>query len=137
MAPGQKSRPPLLGQAMISFGGGQASMSFDAFTKFGPQDRTYVAGTKGSITSIGPNLSEQKVTLFTAKGFSSPRLKGSWFPTGFHGAMAELLCAIEEKREPSHGARDNLASLALCFAAVASAEEGRPVVPGAVRRMPG
>lgn len=136
MAPGQKSRPPLLGQAMIAFDGGQASMSFDAFTKFGPQDRTYVAGTKGSITSVGPNLLEQKVTLFTAKGFGSPRLRGSWFPTGFHGAMAEFLCAIEEKREPSNGARDNLKSLALCFAAVASAEEGRPVAPGSVRRMP-
>lgn len=136
MAPGQRSKPPLLGQSMISFEGGHASMSFDAFTKFGPQDRTYVVGTKGSITSVGPSLTDQKVTLFTAKGYSSPRLSGCWFPTGFHGAMAELLRAVEEKREPSHGARDNLKSLALCFAAVASAEEGRPIVPGTVRRMP-
>jgi predicted dehydrogenase len=137
MAPGQKSKPPLIGQAMITFDGAQASMSFDALTRFGPQDRTYVVGTKGSITSIGPSLSEQKVTLFTGKGFGSPKLAGSWFPTGFHGAMAELLRAIEERREPSHGARDNLKSLALCFAAVASAEAGRPISPGEVRRMPG
>ena len=136
MAPGQRSKPPLLGQAMMGFEGGQASLSFDAFTKFGPQDRTYVVGTKGSITSFGPDLSRQKVTLFTERGYGSPRLRGSWFPAGFHGAMAELLRAIEDNVEPSHGARDNLKSLAICFAAVASAEEGRPIVPGSVRRMP-
>jgi hypothetical protein len=49
--------------------------------------------------------------------------------------MAELLCAIDERREPLHGARDNLASLALCFAACASARDGQPHVPGAVRRL--
>jgi hypothetical protein len=50
--------------------------------------------------------------------------------------MSELLLSIEEKREPSHSARDNLKSLALCFAAVASADEGKPMVPGKVRRLP-
>ena len=70
-------------------------------------------------------------------GIVRPKLKGSWFPDGFHGTMGELLCAIEEKREPTHSARNNLASLALCFAAVASAERGEPVVPGSVRRLPG
>jgi hypothetical protein len=44
-------------------------------------------------------------------------LEGVWFPDGFHGAMAELLCAFEERREPEHSARNNLRSLALCFAA--------------------
>ena len=51
--------------------------------------------------------------------------------------MAELLTSIEEDREPANGARDNLESLALCFAAVASAERNKPVVPGTVRKMPG
>jgi hypothetical protein len=50
--------------------------------------------------------------------------------------MGELLCAIEEKRQPVHHARNNLASLQLCFAAVASAERNEPVVPGSVRRLP-
>ena len=49
--------------------------------------------------------------------------------------MAELLCAIEEDREPSNSARENLNSLALCFAAVKSADTGREQVPGKVRKM--
>jgi len=65
-----------------------------------------------------------------------PKLVGAWFPDGFHGAMAELLSSIEAGREPMNSARNNLASLELCFAAVASAERGRPVVPGAVRKLP-
>jgi hypothetical protein len=63
-------------------------------------------------------------------------LEGSWFPDGFHGTMAELLTAIEEQREPANGARGNLHGLALCFAAVASAERHEPVVPGTVRTLP-
>ncbi|MBN8708096.1 MAG: Gfo/Idh/MocA family oxidoreductase [Verrucomicrobia bacterium] len=136
-APGQKSKPPLLGEVLIQYDGGQASLAFDAFTKFGPLDRTYLAGTKGSITSTGPSLTKQKVTLYTKKGYGSPKLRGSWFPDGFHGAMAELLLAIEENREPAHSARDNLMSLAICFAAVASADAGLPMTPGRIRRMPG
>src|SRR4029079_17535866 len=62
---------------------------------------------------------------------------GSWFPDGFHGTMGELLSAIEEKREPTNSARNNLDSLALCFAAVASADRGEPVVPGSVRTLTG
>ena len=38
--------------------------------------------------------------------------------------MGELLCSIEEKRTPSIDAQRNLQSLAICFAAVASAETG-------------
>ncbi|MFA6241395.1 MAG: hypothetical protein WC655_10720, partial [Candidatus Hydrogenedentales bacterium] len=63
--------------------------------------------------------------------------EGDWFANGFHGAMAELLCAIEEKREPYNSARHNLRSLALCFAAVASAENHQPVVQGTILRLPG
>jgi len=75
------------------------------------------------------------VTLHTDRGHASPKLKGNWFPDGFHGTMAELLCAIEENREPSNSAENNLNSLALCFAAVESAESGRPQVPGKIRKL--
>ena len=74
--------------------------------------------------------------LTTAEGIARPRLKGTWFPDGFHGTMAELLSAIAENREPTHSARNNLASLALCYAAVASAERGEAVKPGSVRQLP-
>jgi len=132
----QPIEPPLLAQALVEYDGAQASLAFDAHTRFGPQDRTYVTGSGGTLASIGPDLRHQKVTLTTAEGQASPRLHGCWFPDGFHGTMGELLLSIEEDREPENGARENLESLALSFAAVASAERRRPVVPGTVRRMP-
>lgn len=49
---------------------------------------------------------------------------------GLAGAMGELLCAIEEDREPSNSTSHNLKSLELCFAAVASADRGAPAIPG-------
>jgi predicted dehydrogenase len=132
---GQTARPPLLAQALIEYDDAQASLAFDADTRFGPLDESYVIGTKGTIRSSGVELQAQTVTLTTEAGESVPKLEGKWFPDGFHGAMAELLCAIEERREPMNNARDNLASLALCFAAVASADGRSPVEVGTVRRM--
>jgi predicted dehydrogenase len=134
-AKGQKAKPALLAQAMIEYEGAQASIVFDGFTQIGPQDDTYVMGSAGSIASTGPDLSRQKLTVYTKRGQSRPRLRGTWFPGGFHGAMGELLCAIEEKREPSNGARANLESLALCFAATRAADTGKPQKPGSVRKI--
>ena len=133
-SPSQIVRPNLLAQALIEYEGAQASLSFDAETKFGPEDRTVVVGTNGTIKSVGPSLTEQRVTLHNAKGVAVPKLKGSWFPDGFHGAMAELLCAVEEDREPLNGAKENLKSLALCFAATESADTGLTRAPGRVKR---
>lgn len=116
---GQQAKVPMLAQAMIEFDGGQASLVFNANVIHGQEDRTVVAGTKGTIVSRGPSLSEQSIALFTAEGCAEVELAGTWFREGFHGAMAELLCAIEEGREPSNNARDNLRSLELCFAAIA------------------
>jgi predicted dehydrogenase len=132
----QKVRPPLLAQAVVEYDGGQGSVVFDADVRFGKADRTYVAGTKGVIESLGPSLTEQVVTLHMSKGVARPKLVGDWFTNGFVGTMGELLSAVEQRREPSNGARENLRSLALCFAACASAASGRPMVPGRVRRLP-
>ncbi|HEY8666617.1 MAG TPA: Gfo/Idh/MocA family oxidoreductase [Tepidisphaeraceae bacterium] len=134
-APGQTLKPPLLAQCVIEFEDGQATLHFDAFTRYGQQDRTYVAGSKGSAVSVGPSLTDQSVTVYTDKGYFSPKLEGSWFPNGFHGTMAELLSSIEEKRTPSNNAHNNLKGLELCFAAVASAEDGKPKKPGEVRTL--
>ncbi len=135
-AVGQKAAPPLLAQAAVEYEGAQASLAFDGFTQYGPEDRTYISATRGAIVSIGPNFGRQRVTLYTDQGVARPRLQGSWFPDGFHGTMAELLRSIEEEREPNNSARNNLASLALCFAAAKSADTGQPQTPGAIRRMP-
>ena len=135
-AAGQRGRPPLLAQALIDFDGGHASLVFDATVSHGQLDHTFVAGTRGTLTSRGPSLAEQTVTLYTPDGHATPRLSGAWFPDGFHGSMGELLCVVEEGREARNGARDNLRGLGLCFAAIASATEGTPQVPGRVRRLP-
>ena len=135
--PSQSADPPMLAQAIVEYDDAQANIAFNADTKLGPQDRTYVAGTKGTAVSQGPDLEDQSVTIFWKDGYASPSIEGTWFPDGFHGAMAELLSAIEADRSPSHSARDNLRSLELCYAAVASAEDHEPKRPGEVRRMRG
>jgi len=137
----QEIMPPLLGQALIEYDTAQASLAFDADTAIGPNDRAYATGSKGSIHAIGASYQSMKVTLDYLDATSGeprsiqPQLKGKWFSDGFHGTMAELLCSIEEDRTPTIDAERNLQSLAICFAAVASAESGQPKVPGDVRRM--
>jgi len=127
---------PLLAQVAIEYPTAQASLVFDGHTRFGRTDRVFIAGSAGSLASSGPDQDHQKVELATAEGVARPKLVGSWFPDGFHGTMAELLRSIEEKRAPMNSARNNLQSLALCFAAVASAETGKAVVPGTVKKLP-
>ncbi len=127
LARGQSAKVPLLAQALVQLDRGQASFSFAGATKYGAQDSTYIAGTKGSLISRGPNLGTQEVTLVTAEGRATPELRGTWFNDGFRGAMGELLCAIEEDRTPIHNARDNLTSLALTFAAIKAAHSGEIV----------
>ena len=130
----QRMRPGLLAQVAVDYPGAQVRMSFNGHTIHGQEDRTTVGGSLGTLRSAGPSLSEQTVTVHTAAGRAVPELTGTWFTSGFQGAMGELLCAIEEGREPGNGARNNLDSLALCFAAMESADRGVPVVPGTVRR---
>jgi len=98
-------------------------------------DRTLITGSHGTLRSARPSLSRQQVTLTTESGRASPDLQGTWFDNGFQGAMGELLCAIEDQREPLHSALNNLRTLALVFAAVHSADSGEPVRPGTVRSL--
>jgi predicted dehydrogenase len=132
----QTIEPALLAQTIIEYESTQVTLIFDGATRFDHMDRTFVVGSQGAIRSVGPNTEHQRVEVTTAEGIARPQLKGTWFPDGFHGTMAELLSAIAENREPSHCARNNLASLALCYAAVASAERGEAVKPGSVRQLP-
>lgn len=136
-AKGQTPRPPLLAHVLVDYPAAQATLSFNAAAAFGHHDRTYLVGTKATAHSFGPGLQDQTVQVTNADGVMQPKLIGNWFNDGFHGAMAELLCAIEEGRAPSHNAVDNLRSLALAFAAIGSAHSGSPMCPGEVRRLPG
>ena len=133
-AASQTVRPPLLAEALVSFEGGQASLIFDGATRYGASDATAIVGTRGTISSRGPDLGVQSVELHTEAGVARPELKGTWFNDGFAGTMGELLCAIEEGREPLNSARGNLFSLRLCLAAVKSSRTGEAV---SVRRFDG
>jgi predicted dehydrogenase len=59
----------------------------------------------------------------------SPKWDQVWFPDAFIGPMAELLCALEEDREPTISGRKNLFTMALVDAAYRSAEEHRAINP--------
>ncbi|MBF9044254.1 Gfo/Idh/MocA family oxidoreductase [Rhodobacterales bacterium HKCCE4037] len=132
---GQANKVPLLAQAMVRADGAQASLVFDGGIPHGPRDTTFLGGTAGSIQSDGPDLSQQRVTMTTPDGIARPKIEGQWFNDGFMGTMGELLCAIEDDREPSNGAAENLRSLAMAFAAVRSRMTGKEVAVGAARRL--
>ncbi len=131
-APGQKIAPPLSAQSLIQFDGGQASLVFRGHTMFNPTETTVVTGTKGTYHTSGPVCANDRITLTTTEGVAEVSLEGAWFSDGFAGTMGELLCAIEEDREPANSAKANLPSLELCFAAIASADSGQPVKPGTI-----
>jgi len=133
----QANKVPLLAQALIRLDGGQASLVFDGGVPHGPRDTTFVGGTTGSLVADGRDLSAQAVTLTTQTSIARPVLEGQWFNDGFRGTMGELLSAIEDGREPLNGARENLASLAMAFAAVRSRITGQEVEIGAARRLEG
>jgi predicted dehydrogenase len=54
-----------------------------------------------------------------------PRWQEVWFPDAFVGTMAQLLCALEDGTEPEISGRDNLETIALCEAVLASATQHR------------
>lgn len=132
----QKPDPPMVATVTVEYPDTLVSMAFNGDTRFAPHDRTCITGSRGTLFSSGPDLLNQSVQIATAEGIATPALEGDWFTSGFQGTMAELLCASQDDREPTHSATTTLPGLALCFAAVASAETGEPVIPGAVRNLP-
>jgi predicted dehydrogenase len=130
----QANKVPLMAQALVRLDGGQASLVFDGGAPHGPRDTTYVAGTAGSLQADGPDLGAQTVTLTTAMGSRGPHWKANGSTTG-SAARWGSFCAPSRRREPSNGARENLFSLALAFAAVRSRIEGKEVEVGAARRL--
>jgi predicted dehydrogenase len=135
-SPKQKAKPPLLGQSLVEFDEGHASLVFDGSVEIGGKDHGYIFGTKGSLRYDGDGLGRHTVDLVTKKGTARPQLEGSWFNDGFVGSMGELLSAIEKKRMPVNNAVDNLRGLAICFAGIVSAESGKPETVGKVRKAP-
>ena len=132
----QDYQPPALAAATIQFDSALATMSFNAHTKLGEKDVTTVVGSKGTLRSQGPGLNDQPVMeLFLPEGETRVELEGCWFENGFQGTICELLCAIEQKREPCHGVQHVIPGLEMCFAAVESANTGKSVTPGSIRKI--
>lgn len=132
----QNMRPPMMTHVVVDFPHGQASLCLDADTPWHPINQTYLAGSKASIHSTGPDYSQQTITVADSRGTWQIPFQGGWFPDGFGGAMSELARAIIQQDSPCHNAWDNLKSLELCYSAIASAESGQIIRPGQVTGLP-
>lgn len=132
----QSIENPLLAQVSVEYEHAQATLAFDANTPHGAQDRTFISGEQATIRSTGPGNSEQSLVIDRGDSQYAPQLSGRWFPDAFLGTMSETLTAIESGTSPSINGRDNLNSLALCFAAVESAKRRQPIEVGGVHRLP-
>jgi predicted dehydrogenase len=87
----------------------------------------WVHGTEGTIR--GSVLLDSDFLELERDGITTRyELEGAWYPDGFAGALAELVSAVAEDREPFNSARHNLLSLRLTLAACKSAEEGARAV---------
>lgn len=131
----QTAKPPLLGQVAIEYEGAQATLCFDGHSPAAEWATYSAVGSEALLRCEGMGDNHHQPVLMTPTGEWRPELAGQWFDDGFHGAMAELMAAIEQKRNPSHAARQNLEGLAICFAAVESSLSGKPVVPGSAEKL--
>ena len=126
----QVFQPPAIASAIIRYPLKDPNV---LSTQLGEEDVTTVSVPKARCVHAVQASDQSEMQIFLKAGQCSVPLTGCWFESGFDGAMGELLCAIEEKREPSHSAANNLQSLELCFAAIQSADTGQPVEVGTVQ----
>jgi predicted dehydrogenase len=73
-----------------------------------------------------PSTLDFTSTRFPGYWFS-PRWNEVWFPDAFVGTMAQLLCALEDGREPEISGVDNLRTMALVDACYLSVRQRRAV----------
>lgn len=119
--PNQQSRGEMIASMQLEFTDGSLAIVVDNNASY-PQAETRshfrIEGTNGLVESeavgqVGFTLQSDRLAEHTQR----IELGGQWFPDGFIGTMAELLCAIEEGRQPTISAHDNLQTMRLVFAA--------------------
>ncbi len=88
----------------------------------------WVHGTDGTLRG-SVLLESDHLVLDGGDGARDVPLHGAWFVDGFAGAMAELMSAVEEGRQPENSAADAAGSARLVLAARRSAERGGVPVP--------
>jgi predicted dehydrogenase len=136
-APRQDMAPPMLANAVVNYGDGLATLGFSAYQSFAPREYLCCVGSQGTLRGAANVANIDRLEFTNARGTTEIKLQGKWFPDGFRGTLGEFLRSLEEGRESSISARDNLATLELTFAALASSVSGRPLKPGTVRVAPG
>jgi predicted dehydrogenase len=83
----------------------------------------WVHGTEGTLRG-SVLLDSDRLELDDGTRGTDVPLSGAWFVDGFAAAMGELMCAVEEGRQPENSAADAAKSVALVLAARDSAEQG-------------
>jgi hypothetical protein len=92
----------------------------------------WVHGTDGTVRG-SVLLDSDRLEVDDGSVRSDVPLTGAWFVDGFAAAMGELMCAVEQHRQPEHSAADAAASVELVLAARDSADQGgQPVSVGGV-----
>jgi predicted dehydrogenase len=131
--PGQEQHGETIAQYALLYDDGFVASSLDDgsnwSTDFGITYR--IQGTQGVLLGeIGwPRLTHSTLKL-QRRGedrWTEPEFSRMWFPDAFSATMGELMCAVEEKRAPSHSGRDNLGTMRAVMAAYRSIEESRVV----------
>lgn len=83
----------------------------------------WVHGTEGTLRG-SVLMDSDRLSLDDGRSERELPLSGAWFVDGFAGAMGDLLCAVDEDREPESSLTSAIGSLQLMFAARDSAEQG-------------
>lgn len=131
--PGQEQFGETVAQYALMYEDGFVASSLDDgvnwSTDFGITYR--IQGTQGVLLGeIGwPRLtySTLKVQRRGEETWTEPKFSRMWFPDAFSATMGELMCAVEEGREPSNSGRDNLGTMRAVMAAYRSIDEKREV----------
>jgi len=139
--PDQRIAAPTQAQVLIDYADAQVSLRFRAAERRCEEGGYRVDGRRGTVQHVGGAFGGSRVTVLTGvdehQSAREVPVEPNWFGPGMAGAMGELLRALDEQRPPRNSGRSALPGLALCFAAVQAAHDGRPVLPGSVRRRPG
>jgi predicted dehydrogenase len=96
----------------------------------GPGCPFWVHGTTGTLRG-SVLLGSDRLQVDDGSRSTDVPLSGAWFVDGFAAAMGELMCAVEDGRQPENAAADAALSVGLVLAARRSAETGGiPVAVG-------
>jgi predicted dehydrogenase len=101
--------------------------TLDFTTRLTGAMRNSECGMRSGPEATSTPHSELRIPNSVLGYWFQPRWKEVWFPDAFVGTMAQLLCALEENREPEISGRDNLKTMALVEACYRSVREHRAV----------